>query len=261
MSAATPPPAVIPALTEYLLALADDKFFLGHLDSDWTGLAPLLEEDIAFSSLSQDEIGHASAIYQLIATWDGRSADRIAFGRAPGQYRCASITTIEDDFDWATAIARRWFCDHFDALRLQRLCGSNFAPLKALATRIAAEERIHAAHSDAWIVRLGNGNADSRGRLQAAVDRLSTPATDLFEPTPGVSDLEAAGVILSDPRMFERWKEALERVAAAGGISLRVSPRAASAPPAGRAGRHQPGFAAVHAELSEVFQLEPDAAW
>ncbi|MBK8914986.1 MAG: phenylacetate-CoA oxygenase subunit PaaC [Phycisphaerales bacterium] len=261
MSLTTPPPALIPALTEFLLALADDKFFLGHLDSDWTGLAPLLEEDIAFSSLSQDEIGHASAIYQLIATWDGRSADRIAFGRAPGEYRCASITTIEDDFDWATAIARRWFCDHFDALRLERLRGSSLAPLKALATRMAAEERVHTEHSDAWIVRLGKGNADSRARLQAAVDRLCVPATDLFEPTAGAEQLEAAGLISAEPRLFERWKESLERVAAAGGISVRVLPRAASAPPAGRAGRHQPGFAAVHAELSEVFQLEPDGAW
>ena len=76
---------------ELLLALADDKLMLGHRNSDWTGLGPILEEDIAFSSLAQDEIAHASAIYELVGELLGRSADDLAFGRAINDYRSATI--------------------------------------------------------------------------------------------------------------------------------------------------------------------------
>src|SRR5215216_3904629 len=72
------------ALAELLLAMADDEFVLGFWDSEWTGIAPLLEEDVAFASLAQDEIGHAQALYRLLADLDGRGdPDAIAFGRRP----------------------------------------------------------------------------------------------------------------------------------------------------------------------------------
>src|SRR5919197_4944104 len=79
------------ALGELLLAMADDEFVLGFWDSEWTGIAPLLEEDVAFSSLAQDEIGHARAFYELLAELDGGDPDRIAFGREPSEYRQARL--------------------------------------------------------------------------------------------------------------------------------------------------------------------------
>ena len=59
------------ALAGLLLAMADDEFVLGFWDSEWTGIAPILEEDVAFASLAQDEIGHAQALYQLRADLEG----------------------------------------------------------------------------------------------------------------------------------------------------------------------------------------------
>ena len=50
-----------------LLELADDELVLGWRDSEWTGIAPFLEEDVAFSSIAQNEIGHARALYELAA--------------------------------------------------------------------------------------------------------------------------------------------------------------------------------------------------
>ena len=85
---------------DLILAIADDKLMLGHRNSDWTGLAPILEEDIAFSSLAQDEIAHASAFYELAATITGRSANEYAFGRTPQEFRCAWIVEVPDEFDW-----------------------------------------------------------------------------------------------------------------------------------------------------------------
>jgi len=106
------------AVVELLLATADDKLVLGHANSDWTGLAPILEEDIAFSSLAQDEIAHAQALYQLAGPLCGRSADTLAFGRRPDEYRCATIVEGPDGFDWAVAITRQLLCDNFDWCRL-----------------------------------------------------------------------------------------------------------------------------------------------
>ena len=160
---------------ELLLSVADDKFMLGHRNADWTGLAPILEEDIAFSALSQDEIAHASALYEMVAQLQGTKADRLAFGRRPDEYRCAQIVELSDEFDWAKALCRNFFCDHFDSLRLGRLAQSRYTALAQLAGRLAAEEHIHVEHVDSWMGRLGRGGAEAHGRLQAALDALAPP--------------------------------------------------------------------------------------
>src|ERR671929_1820681 len=82
------------ALAELLLALADDEFVLGYWDSEWTGIAPVLEEDVAYSSIAQDEIGHARALYELLAPLAGRSADDLAFDRSPDEYRCSRLVEL-----------------------------------------------------------------------------------------------------------------------------------------------------------------------
>ena len=76
---------------EIALELADDELILGWRNSEWTGIAPFLEEDVAFSSIAQNEIGHARALYELTARdlTDGRDADALAFDRKPEEYRCA----------------------------------------------------------------------------------------------------------------------------------------------------------------------------
>ena len=121
------------ATIQLLLAIADDKLMLGHRNSDWTGLGPILEEDIAFSALAQGDIAHAQALYEHVAKLTGSNADQIAFGRTPDAYRCAAIVETHDDFDWAYALARQFYCAHCDAVRFARLSESNDTTLAALA--------------------------------------------------------------------------------------------------------------------------------
>ena len=73
-----------------LLEIADDELILGWRDSEWTGIAPSLEEDVAFSSIAQNEIGHARALYELAAAELGTTADELAFDRSPEEYRSAA---------------------------------------------------------------------------------------------------------------------------------------------------------------------------
>ena len=83
-------------MNEHLLGLADDELIIGWRDSEWTGIAPMLEEDVAFSSIAQNEIGHARALYQLLS--DG--ADALAFDRPPDEYRCSPLVQLRFVPDW-----------------------------------------------------------------------------------------------------------------------------------------------------------------
>jgi ring-1,2-phenylacetyl-CoA epoxidase subunit PaaC len=100
-------PATRDALAELLLTIADDEFVIGFWDSEWTGIAPILEEDVATSSISQDEIGHARALYELLAELTDDDADRIAFGREPDAFRHAALLN-HPRTDWAFSVARRY---------------------------------------------------------------------------------------------------------------------------------------------------------
>src|SRR5205085_12648509 len=100
-------PAVGAALTGLLLTLADDEFVVGWSDSEWTGIAPLLEEDVAMSSLAQDELGHATALYGLLAELTFADPDALAFDREPEAFRHARLPD-HGRGDWAMTIARRY---------------------------------------------------------------------------------------------------------------------------------------------------------
>ncbi len=257
----TLPESLKQPLVELLLATADDKLLLGHLNADWTGLAPLLEEDIAFSSLAQDDLAHAAALYEFIAGLTGDNPNRVAYGRAAHEYRCAAIVTIPDENNWAAAIVRQFLCDHFDFLRLSRLAGSAYTPLRVQAAKMLAEERLALGHADQWVVRLGRGGDDARGRMQAALDRLTPHACMLFEPTAGVAALEEASVY---PRraddMFAAWQTGIENIIEAATLHVTLA-RHAEGQRGGRSGVHLPGFDAVLAELTEVYRVEPEAVW
>src|SRR5438874_3077566 len=104
-----------------LLALADDEFILGYRNSEWTGIAPMLEEDVAFSSMAQDEIGHARLFYEMLAELTGIRADKIAYARQPHEFRCCWLVEHRRWLDWANAIARQFLYDTADHVRLEAL--------------------------------------------------------------------------------------------------------------------------------------------
>src|SRR5579859_7839707 len=145
-----------------LLELADDELIIGWRDSEWTGIAPLLEEDVAFSSIAQNEIGHARAVYELLSD----DADALAFDRAPDEYRCAPLVEFRL-LDWAHAIARRWLYEQADLVRLGVLKGDRDTKVAGLAAKIDREEAYHRMHAQMWHERLRD-----EPRFVAAVEEL-----------------------------------------------------------------------------------------
>ena len=155
---------------ERLLELADDELILGWRDSEWTGIAPFLEEDVAFSSIAQNEIGHARALYELVARDLGTTADELALDRAPEEYRCAPLVELRR-LEWARTIARHWLYETADEIRIGALKASPDAEVAGLAAKIDREEAYHRMHAEMWVERL-LASDEGRERLREAVEEL-----------------------------------------------------------------------------------------
>jgi ring-1,2-phenylacetyl-CoA epoxidase subunit PaaC len=141
---------------DLLLELADDELILGWRNSEWTGIAPFLEEDVAFSSIAQNEIGHARALYELAAADLGTTVDELAFDREPAEYRCAQLVERRFVPDWASTIARHFLYETADAVRIGALRVSADEAVAGIAAKIDREEVYHRIHADMWIDRLGH---------------------------------------------------------------------------------------------------------
>jgi ring-1,2-phenylacetyl-CoA epoxidase subunit PaaC len=160
---------------QQLLEIADDELILGWRDSEWTGIAPLLEEDVAFSSIAQNEIGHARALYELIARERGTTADELAFDRTLEDYRCAQIVELRL-MDWEQTIARHYLYEEADAIRLERLRKSADPEIAGLAAKIDREEVYHRMHARMWFERL-----QEEPRFEAALEELRPRAAALLD--------------------------------------------------------------------------------
>jgi ring-1,2-phenylacetyl-CoA epoxidase subunit PaaC len=161
---------------ELLLSLADDELILGWRDSEWTGIAPTLEEDVAFSSIAQNEIGHARALYELAAAELDTDPDSLAFDRQPDDYRCAPLVELRL-LDWAHAIARRYLYEEADRLRLDAVRSGDDAELAGLAAKIDREEVYHRLHAEMWAGRLHD-----EPRFRVAVEELWPFALGIVDP-------------------------------------------------------------------------------
>jgi ring-1,2-phenylacetyl-CoA epoxidase subunit PaaC len=159
-------------VNELLLGLADDELVIGWRDSEWTGIAPVLEEDVAFSSIAQNEIGHARAVYELLAD----DADALAFDRPLNEYRCAPLVELRL-LDWGRTIARRWLYETADEIRIAAFMQDDDADVAGLAAKINREEAYHRMHAEMWRERLADAP-----RFRAAVEELWPYAVGLLQP-------------------------------------------------------------------------------
>ena len=274
-----------PRLT-LLLALADDELVIGHRHSEWTGWAPHLEEDLAFSSIAQDEIAHARTLYEIVASIDGRDLDALALGREPGDYRNA-VLCERTNGDFAYTVARHWLYDHADDERLAALEATTFKELAEAVRVLRLEERYHLEHADAWFRRLAEGPVDARHRFAEALAQAYPDAVTLFEPLESEPALLADGTLpRSNEELLAAWSARVaERLASVGlervvesGVEARAgemiptstgelpddaAPIAAPRAPVGggRRGVHSEEFTALWEEMTGLYRAHPGARW
>ena len=246
------------ALAELLFTMADDEFVSGFTDSEWTGIAPLLEEDVAISSISQDELGHARALYQLLVDVlaDGRDEDVLAYDREPDEYRHARLLDHPRG-DWADTIARRFFYELADEARLASI-GAGYRPLAELVEKLRREERYHRMHVLAWLDRLANGGEEPRRRLEAALLAQGVDAPTVFTPLEGEAALLDAGILTRSMAAAEAaWRADLTTLMVPLGLALPPSIE----PPADGRRDHSDAFDWLWSEFTMVRRSEDGVTW
>jgi len=245
------------ALGELLRSMADDEFVIGFSDSEWTGIAPTLEEDVAMSSLAQDELGHAAALYGLLGDLTGTDPDVLAYDREPEAYRHCRLLD-HGRGDWAMTIARRFLYDSADGVRLDALAGGGWAPLADLVGKLIREERYHRMHATVWLDRLARGGDVARSRLIEALTTLAPDAATVFTPLPEALALVDAGV-LSVPmeELEQRWRAAIGPTFST--LDLPMPPPARDQ----ARGRldHGEAFRWLWTEFNTVRRAEPGVTW
>ena len=275
-AAAQLPPALRAALRALLTALADDELLLGHRDSEWTGHAPILEEDIAFSNLAQDEMGHALAWYTLAAARElgAPDPDQAAFFRSVDEFRNAILVELPRG-DWAFTIVRQYLFDAAEQVRYAALAGSAYLPIAYTAVTLRREETYHLMHSRGWLQRLGDATEESHRRMQAALDAAWPYARGLFEPLEDERTLVAANLKPPEDTLRDEWLAQVRPILEGATLiipdidlpGLARRPRSVAQASGdlpgfgGRSGKHTAHLADLLSDMQRVVRLEPEATW
>jgi ring-1,2-phenylacetyl-CoA epoxidase subunit PaaC len=279
-----------------LLALGDDELILGHRHSEWTGWAPHIEEDLAFSSIAQDEMAHARMLYGLAEPLTGMDQDALALGRQPEEYRNAWLCE-RPNRDWGYTVARQYLYDTADDVRLAALADSSWRELADAVGVMRIEEKYHLDHARAWFERLARGPLTGRERFAEGLAEAIGEAVALFEPLPGEEELVDQGILpRSNEELLGEWVsrlgEELEAVSLDfvlerhGAIPELVPTGSGEIPDdvvltypglvrrdgrwvregsfvggGGRQGRHSEDFLPLWEEMTTLYRTHPGAKW
>ncbi|MFN8336013.1 MAG: 1,2-phenylacetyl-CoA epoxidase subunit PaaC [Cyclobacteriaceae bacterium] len=247
------------ALKELLYKIADDQLILGHRNSEWTGFGPLLEEDIAFSSMAQDKVGQSHALYQMLQTLGEKDPDTVAFMRNADQFHnCILVELPNGEYDFS--LIRHFLYDTAEAIRFEMLSESSYQPLADISKKIRAELRYHTLHANTWVKQLGSATEESISRLQRSLDSAMPYALGMFEESPFEKDLISSKIFGGEQALKERWIKKIEAVISQTQLHL-PDWKALQPVTGGRTGKHSEYLQPLLDEMSEVFKIDPTAEW
>ena len=248
-----------PAIKDLLFKIADDQLILGHRSSEWIGLGPLLEEDIAFASKAQDKVGQSLAFYKLLEALGEKDPDTTAFRRSSSEFHNSIFVELPNgEFDFS--IIRHFLFDTADYIRFDLLAESSFQPLSNLARKLKGEVQYHIMHANEWITQLGNANAETTERMQQALDYALPYALGIFEPSRFEEDLISEGIFKGEKALQAIWQETITGVIEQTQLAL---PALDSIKPVygGRYGEHTGHLQQLLSEMGEVINSDPTAEW
>lgn len=244
-------------LANYILPLADDELILGHRNSEWCGHAPILEEDIAFANIAQDELGHAQLWYGLVQTLTGETPDHLVFFREAPAWRNAQMVELPKG-DWAFSMLRQYLFDALELVRLPLLGNSSDARIAAIATKCRTEEIYHYRHTSNWVKRLSLGTDESHRRTQAALEALWPYTAQLLDPLPGEPELAAQNIVPPAATVRAAWVELVTPALQQWGLTLAPVNHFAPTPRTA----HTPHLETLLKDMQEVARLEaPGVLW
>ncbi len=253
-------PRLEEAYVNLLLFLADSELVIGHRHSEWTGFAPSAEADVAFSSIAQDEIGHAHLYYSLVAGAESEDAvDALALDRGPRQLRHLPLLHAANG-DWFFTIARHLYWDVFEEVFLAAAVKSSLPLLAGAANRVGNEEIYHEEHAVQWLGLLSS-RPPQRRRMVAQLGRVTASAGNPVLSVAGLNDLRTAGAMAGQDELARAYSTALkERLLAAGWTATEAA--SALEPLAGRGdGVAPPGLYRLHRDLTGLRRAHAGASW
>ena len=248
------------AIKELLYKMGDDALVIGHRNSEWTGIGPLLEEDLAFASMAQDKVGHAQALYLICHEVLGdKDPDTIAFMRDEKEFKCCQLVELPiGEYDFS--IIRQFLFDHAELLRYEMLTASNFQPLAQLAKKVKGEIKYHVMHADAFVKQLSKGTEESHARMQSALNYTMPYALGIFEKSVYENDLIAEGVFPGEDKLKQQWLDKIIPVLTAAGLTMPVVDETKIIY-GGRKGYHSEHLQPMLDEMTEVVRTDPSAEW
>ncbi len=254
------------SLENYILSLADDELILGHRDSEWTGYGPILEEDIAFSNIAQDEIGHSLVWYTLYQELNGSEPDAMVFRRSWNDFMCCRFVEYPKG-DFAYTVVRQYLFDIAEQVKLKSFLNSSFAPLAQIAERLLKEEAYHRLHSETLLERLGNATTESSQRMQAAVDLAFPQSLGMFETIESENELIAGRIFEGNAAISSEWLNIIVPALASVDLRLPVKIEHGVLTPlcspelGGRCGNHTTHLRSLVDDLQKVYMMAPEAQW
>jgi ring-1,2-phenylacetyl-CoA epoxidase subunit PaaC len=244
---------------QYVLRLGDNALVLSQRLGAWCGHGPVLEQDIALSNIALDLIGQSRMLLTHAGDLEGkgRSEDDLAFFRDAHQFY--NVLLVEyPNTDWAYTIARQFFYDAFNLPLYQALCQSADAHLAAIAEKAVKEVTYHLRFSSEWMVRLGDGTALSRQKMQAAVDDLWMYTGELTEPDAVDRAAFEAGIGPDLGAIRTRWRD---KVAEVLDEATLTHPGDSWMQSGGKQGRHTEKMGFILAEMQHIQRTYPGLNW
>ncbi|MEC9473525.1 MAG: 1,2-phenylacetyl-CoA epoxidase subunit PaaC [Actinomycetota bacterium] len=236
---------------EFVLAFADDELCVGQNHAWWIAIGPFLEEDLAFTSIAQDELGHARSLYSLLSD----DVDRLAYGRNGPEYRSAHITELRCH-DWSWALVRHLLHDLAEQIRWSALIDSTWEDLGQTAERALGEEHFHLQHGSSLVDRLLSSD-QGRQRLTPAILELAPLGREYFTGSDGSlmeNGLISTPMVEQEQQWIDQTGDFFEQY----DISIDFG---SQAPTSGRSGIRSQDFAGLHDEMTAVFRIDPKAKW
>jgi ring-1,2-phenylacetyl-CoA epoxidase subunit PaaC len=255
-------------LIELLFQLADDDFIIAYRGSEWLGLAPHIEEDVAFSSISQDMMGHAAMFYQLLEEIGVGTADELAHGRKSSDRRNAILLEEvngpghyleEPYYDWAFAVVRNYFYTQAKKVRMESLKKCSYVPLQEIAVKVEIELYYHLLHWKTWFIQLVNANGEARERMKKAIQKVFDDFAGVLTLGDQGSKMVEFGLIDSEEVLTHRWIQQMQPIFEQ--TKLNLPPNFGMKRGNGRNGVHTSDLDTAIATLSEVYHLDSQATW
>ena len=247
------------ALFAYVLGLADDALVLGHRLSEWSGKAPMLEEDIALSNLGLDLIGQARLLYTYAGEIEGKGRGEDALAYLRGEQAYTNLLIVEQlNGDFAATMVRHLLYSAFVHPYFQALQQSQDTRLAAIAGKAVKEMAYHVRHSAEWVIRLGDGTEESHTRAQTALDGLWMYTGEMFHMPDAEQALARQGVAPDRTAIKPEWDTTLNRVLAEATLDR---PPDRWMQTGGRLGQHTEHLGHLLAEMQVLHRAHPGARW